>query len=666
MQYRDYIDGLRAIAVLSVVFFHAAPDMLPGGFVGVDVFFVISGFLITYIIASEIRNGTFTIAGFYLRRIRRLLPAAFVVYMFTFAAAAILLFPDAFREFGKSLIAATLIYANVHFAKRSGYFDAPSHEKPLLHTWSLSIEEQFYIVWPIFLLLFLPRIRSHWLMLLVTVTLLASLGYAEWAARKASATAFFDVFARIWELLTGAALALTIHHIRLNAALRESFAWLGLTLILASCVLLNEAVTFPGISALPACLGAAMVIASSFHQTTTASRLLSLSPIVFIGLISYSLYLWHWPVLTLARYYLERPLSVNEAFPLVLFAFIAAVLSWRYIERPFREGKAKIHWPSATIVKASAVCFISLLVVGLAVDKGNGWSWRYDETEKQLFEQMNSRNPYRSDCFGSEKSFSNDDICNFGKAKTKSQSYDIAIFGDSNADHFVPTFARQTKNAGLSGRQVTHSDCAALFGVRVKSRKRSKHKQCRNYQKTVIAFLEANPNLELAILGANWGAYEEQLTDNRLEDILPNNSEVAALYKPPQKTELEANLRATVEVFEQRGVKVLLVGRIPYQKKKHHLPVRCVVNAFRENKNSEFCGIETQSALADLSKSNQILQRIAADFENVTAVLPSDMMCNDKVCSVVRDGMFLYRDFKHLSGAGAHYLAKHIKLPELN
>lgn len=297
MHYRADIDGLRGISIISVVLFHARMPGFSGGFVGVDVFFVISGYLITGIIYGKLNEGTFTFEEFYVRRVRRIFPALSIVYICTFVAGLILSLPNDFRAFGKSLISSASFVSNYHFYGQAGYFDASSLSKPLLHTWSLSVEEQFYIFWPLAMVALWRFGRSNIWMPVLFAGMMISLVYGEWLLVSGDKyAAFYLPIARIWELLAGGVLALTISKLRITALAREGMAALGLVLIGGAVIGLSESDNFPGLLAAIPCLGAVLLIAAGHQQAPAVSALYANRLLVFVGLISYSLYLWHWPV----------------------------------------------------------------------------------------------------------------------------------------------------------------------------------------------------------------------------------------------------------------------------------------------------------------------------------------------------------------------------------
>lgn len=336
-EYRADIDGLRAIAILPVVFFHAGFGFAQGGFVGVDVFFVISGYLITSLVHREMLAGEFSLARFYERRVRRLFPALFAMLSACAVVAAWLLLPQDLRYFGGSLFATTLFSSNIFFWLEAGYFDVAAERKPLLHTWSLAVEEQFYLLFPFFLLLVLRYLPRRLVAVIGAVTVV-SLLTSEWMLRNSDSAAFYLAPFRAWELGLGASLALIAPRTRHDNRYAEAFAWLGLALISASVAAFSWQTPFPGLHALVPAVGAALVIWSGSRASTHAARILSARPLVFTGLISYSLYLWHWPLLVFARHFAIRELTAAERLGVLLASVVLAMASWRYIERPFRGG----------------------------------------------------------------------------------------------------------------------------------------------------------------------------------------------------------------------------------------------------------------------------------------------------------------------------------------
>ena len=362
MTYRADVDGLRAVAVLSVLLFHAGIGIAPGGFVGVDVFFVISGFLITSLIVSEHERGKFSIASFYERRARRILPALFAMLAVTLAIGSAILLRNDFHDLTRAATATSAFLSNVFFWRTAGYFNGASDLKPLLHTWSLGVEEQFYILFPVLVLVGLRLGGLRVLRLLVVLALVASFLLCLWAMDDHRDAAFYLAPTRAWELMIGAVLALGMLPDLRPRWLREIAGAVGLGLILWCVLTYSEARPFPGLRALWPCVGAGLVILAA---GSGVSRVLALRPLVFVGLISYSLYLWHWPILVFARYegyYAGGPI---EAALALAASGLLAVLSWRYIERPFKSRG--VLPDRRTLLAAATACIVGAVAVNVAL-----------------------------------------------------------------------------------------------------------------------------------------------------------------------------------------------------------------------------------------------------------------------------------------------------------
>ncbi|GAB4549132.1 MAG: hypothetical protein Fur002_26250 [Anaerolineales bacterium] len=335
--YRADIDGLRAIAVLAVILNHADVPLFSGGYVGVDIFFVISGYLITGIIARELTQGEFSLARFYERRVRRIFPALFAVLLFTTLAGALLYNAENFSDYGRSVIAATFFFSNVHFWKEVGYFDAPAQLKPLLHTWSLAVEEQFYIFFPL-LMAALARFAKRKTVWALSALALASFAYSVYQVYFGDpSAAFYLPQTRIWELLIGCLLALFVDRLSAGIGVKNALSFLGLAFIFAPILFYSENTPFPGVAAAAPVMGAALILFSGANAQPLVNRLLSAPPMVFIGKISYSLYLWHWGFFIFAKYYLIQPLSALQTAWLLFAALAVSSLSWKWIEQPFRH-----------------------------------------------------------------------------------------------------------------------------------------------------------------------------------------------------------------------------------------------------------------------------------------------------------------------------------------
>jgi len=406
LKYRADVDGLRAVAVLSVLAFHVGFSRTQGGFIGVDVFFVISGYLISSIIFSDIAASRFSIVGFYERRIRRIFPALFAVLAVSSAVAYIYLLPSELVDYAKSTLAAATSTSNFYFWKHSGYFDSPLSQ-PMLHTWSLAVEEQFYITFPLFLVLvrkFFPRRLRLSVVVFFFVSLLLS-GILVW---RKPGTAFYMPYTRAWEILLGTILSLGMFP-RLRSAWGRNLAALAGIGLIAFAVLFYSADTvFPGFSALVPCLGSALIIGVGESGSSVVGKVLSWRPVVFIGLISYSLYLWHWPVIVLrqmgllvgigaiARFLPGISISAHRFDVLleVALAFLLGTLSWRFVERPFRSGSLRLTGRPLFVLAGVATSV--LIAFSLWAVLAGGFRGRFSDDALQIASALDLKSETRS------------------------------------------------------------------------------------------------------------------------------------------------------------------------------------------------------------------------------------------------------------------------------
>ncbi|AZR42383.1 acyltransferase family protein [Marinobacter salarius] len=372
MQYRREIDGLRAVAVVPVILFHAGFTWFSGGYVGVDVFFVISGYLITSILLKDLLSGHFSIVTFYERRARRILPALTLVLLCTIPFAWLWFLPSQFQEFSKAVAATSLFASNILFWRDSDYFAPAAEENPLLHTWSLAVEEQFYIIFPIFLFLIWRCGKQVTLYGLIGLSIL-SLALSEYGWRNHPSANFYLLITRAWELGVGAICALYLleNQVKSNSYL----SFLGLMLILFSVVYYDASTPFPSLYALVPVIGTALIIIFSGSKTII-SRMLSLKLFVGIGLISYSAYLWHQPLFAFARIRTFGDPIPGLMLLLSAFSFFFAYLSWKFVEIPFRSGRVSFFNSRTKIFSLSAVSLVSLISFGAYGHLSDGASWR--------------------------------------------------------------------------------------------------------------------------------------------------------------------------------------------------------------------------------------------------------------------------------------------------
>ena len=391
MKYRAELDGLRAIAVVPIILFHAGFEYFSGGFVGVDVFFVISGYLITTIILSEKEQGTFSLVNFYERRFRRILPALFMVMLVSLIFSLLWVMPSYMEDFSQSLMAVSTFSSNILFWRESGYWEISNELKPLLHTWSLAVEEQYYVLYPLYLML-IWHFRKDWILGSFIVIAAISLATAQWGAYNKPIPTFYLLPTRAWELSIGAGIAYyflyrkqTVQILLSHKSVNEALGLLGLLMISYAVYVFDKGTPFPSLYALVPTVGTGLIILFSSSQTMVG-RLLSIKPLVAVGLISYGAYLWHWPLLVFARHLsLTEPSELTFAI-LALLSFPLAYLSWRYIEKPFRT---KSIFSRKAIFTLSFIGSVLFITVGLAGHFSNGfedfWLSRQSESVKATY-----------------------------------------------------------------------------------------------------------------------------------------------------------------------------------------------------------------------------------------------------------------------------------------
>jgi peptidoglycan/LPS O-acetylase OafA/YrhL len=453
LKYRAEIDGLRALAVVPVILFHAGFELFSGGFVGVDVFFVISGYLITTIILSELEQGKFSIVNFYERRARRILPALFIVMLVCIPFAWFWLLPRDMKDFSESLVAVPFFASNILFWRESGYFDAAAELKPLLHTWSLAVEEQYYVLFPIFLMLFW-RLGKRWVWVTLGLVFVASLAVAEWAAYNKPSAAFYLLPTRGWELLIGAFAAFYLSKVNrkdFGKGLSEVAGWFGVALIMYAVFAFSKATPFPGFYALVPTIGTVLVILFATQQTTVG-KFVGNKAFVGIGLISYSAYLWHQPLFAFAK---QRSLLEPNQFVfliLSIWALILAYFSWRFVEAPFRN-KSLIS--RRRVFLFSLVGSFLFVCVGLFGQLTDGKFYgRINGPIFDLDRRVNVNQGLSIDCEGDY---------NVSPNCSTSDKPEVLLWGDSYAMHLAQGFLASNPSIGLV--QKTVSVCGPFIGI---------------------------------------------------------------------------------------------------------------------------------------------------------------------------------------------------------
>ena len=496
--YRPDIDGLRAIAILGVLIFHLDKTLLPGGFLGVDVFFVISGYLITSIIRRDMEAGSFSIARFYERRIRRIMPAFFVVILAVLIAACVWILPAEIVPFGKSMRYALFSFGNVYFLSAAqDYFNSDAAQAPLLHTWSLGVEEQFYFVFPFVLLGLSKCCRGRLVMgLSVLGLLIASFVACLIKANTSTAACFFLLPYRAWEMLAGALLTfLPMSSMRLKWVMTLA-GWLGLGLILASMILVSETGFRPGLMAVGACTGSMLLIAAgaSAQGRFSAFRFLSWGPLVGLGLISYSVYLWHWPMIAFRGHYLPDPTLANHAI-LGLASLVLGWASWKWVESPFRRpGFLK----RGTIFALWAGLALAFLGLGMLIKKTDGLIQRYSPEVRAILKARERNEDFPTEI---KENWSPEKAPVYGD---RSKQPSIALWGDSHAHALMPWLDKRVKESRRAVKLLSMDGQIPAPGLVVKGEHDEDRTRCVDESMKLI--LESK-TIDTVIMHARWAFY---------------------------------------------------------------------------------------------------------------------------------------------------------------
>ena len=646
-RYRPDIDGLRALAVAAVVLFHAGVPGVPGGFVGVDVFFVISGYLITANIHGDLLVGRFSIAEFYERRARRILPALFVMMLGVWVGASLFL-PADLKLFAESTVAATLSLSNAFFWRHSGYFDVGASGSPLLHTWSLAVEEQFYIVFPLslWLLARLVRGRRERLTLALAMLWALSFGFSLWQVSHDQRAAFYLPFDRAWELLTGALLAVAAPPAPERHWVREATGATALALIVAPAALLSAAAPFPGVNALAPCVGAVLFIwcgAGEQARPTLAARILQSPPLVGLGLVSYSLYLWHWPLLVFARYYsLGSSPPTMEALA-VLAALLVAYASWALVERPFRQRAWLASRPA--LLAGCAASVLALCGLGGAAALAGGLPQRFTPAVQAMAAGADDHNGYRDHCFSLTPA--DLDAGRYCRIGVDNAAPTLAVWGDSHADALMSGFDALARAHAVAGVALTHGSCPPLLGVEVHEREDN---GCPPLNTSALGVIE-RLNIRKVVLAARWAGYAEgRLYIDGAPPVGMRRSGAQAL-RVGDHAMFTAALADTFARLRNEGRQVFIVLPAP-EAKRPVAETLALAAALHER-----VDLAPTRAAYDARQgfTRATIDRLSHQY-GVVEIDPAARLCGPERCRVELQGRSLYYDADHLSRRGARFL----------
>lgn len=631
--YRADIDGLRAICVTLVMLFHLGVPGFGGGFVGVDIFFVISGFLITGLIVNDVERKTFSLVKFYERRARRILPMLIIIVVVLAVAGYVLLLPGDYKVFGESARAALFASSNFYFMHHTGYFDIPAQTMPLLHTWSLGVEEQFYFVWPAAILLgrkLLGDSRRRQGTSLILV-ILASFVYSLWVTGHDQKMGFYSPVTRAWELALG---GLLIFIPRPRPQIAELMPAFGLSLIAISVYTLSAAAPFPRFNAIPSTVGAALVL---YPQATAAQRLLGATPLRSLGLVSYSLYLWHWPLIVFWRLYEnEQPtFPILTNLTLVATAVALSAFTWRYVEQPARRlrlGSTSVFGWSA------AVCLLSIIALSSIV-----WTKGYPGRLSPQMEAIDDKEKMwawtcpQSVSLGilANGSMTTSPSCAYG-ADWKTARHHAVIWGDSLSEHMAPIF-------DLAGRKSDTAiaiayACAAITGKgspRYISSDLTPNYDawCDPARDRVLDLITGQSEIDTVLLSTSWSF---------LLPLLDVSSEHDA------RKILRSGLDGLIDQLTKEKKRVIIVADVAANLGPD--PASCVMALHAEllrrpcPKDPAYIDIST---IGSQVETHQMLKDLVANHSGVALIDPMDFLCDSQRCKAVINGELIYRDAVH-------------------
>lgn len=634
--YRPDIDGLRAIAVLAVVLYHYGLVPLHGGFVGVDVFFVISGYLITGIIHKEITRGQFTFSGFYERRVRRIFPALFVVLLTTLVLGVWMFLPSDLLDLGKATIATLMFGSNILFWRQGGYFATSSDYNPLLHTWSLAVEEQFYIAFPIVLIFLARYFRGELrLKLVLAGCAIVSFGVAQWVQILRPDAVFYLSPLRAWELLVGAMLAIGVVPRVKQRSIQGAISWIAFAVLLWSLCWIDAGPDFPGWRAAIPVLATAVLLHVGADSDSMIQKFLELPPIRFIGLISYSLYLWHWPLLVFARYHNGmQPLAPWLPWILLAVSLALAAATYRWVETParHRNRQAADGTSRGAIFGVAAAASAILAGAALAARLDGGWKERFEPEVLALDAARHPLIPFKV-CDGVSPIAAKAE-CKLGVV---GGTPTVLLWGDSHALAWAPAFDIILKKNGKTGVLAVMSTCPPLIGV-----KNPINPNCYANNRRLMSLIRQDKFDTIAIV-AWWQAYSSP--DGRYTTYDDAGRQGNTNVFAPA-------LRSTVTVLARHARHVVVIGDTPGAPRD--IPFAAAIAAAR--------GAEEPPPLK-VSVVNVRMNRFwtaASDLHhwpNVDIVDPrSAFAVNGRYCYRDVNGRLLYRDGDHLSLSGAEFV----------
>lgn len=639
MTYRKDIDGLRAIAVLAVILYHAEIPGFGGGYVGVDVFFVISGYLITQLLAVSAEKPLRSqLKDFYLRRARRILPALFVTCLIVAVAAAAIFLPWDLATFGRYLAATPVFLTNVAaWATGGGYFASNLVHTPIAHFWSIAIEEQFYILYPLTFALIGKYVPRHQRLALVALAA-ASFAVCIWGSYRAPAASYFLAPSRAWELLFGGVLATSGQRSLKHQVANELLAAVALVTLAFVAYEYGANIRYPGWYAIAPCAASAILIQTGRQQATLVGKLLSLRPFVFTGLMSYSLYLWHYPVLVFANYYLLQEVHGSGLCVVIASIYLLAVASWKWIEIPIR--RRQLLESNRRFASSALIVSIVLLVTGILFWKSDGLQWRFPPETRVRGNAWLLDGNFLPTC----EKLSLDQIASGRLCSVGPQDSDAIrglVWGDSHAMVLLPAYEQLARLHHIRLFFAVRFACRPLVGATKRQWNESDRKYCGGFNAAVVQAVRLlDPRL--LILNAHW-------IDVDADIISPSSTEA-----DPGDSNFKRGLRETLRATSSINRAVCIVLDVPQF--KYDLPIALGV-ARERGIEEDFLKVTRAEAQEDFRGPENDIRALVQQQPMVRYVDPKDLLCPGDSCLFESGAELLYGDRNHLSWAGAQFIA---------
>ncbi|PIB25821.1 hypothetical protein BFP76_12510 [Amylibacter kogurei] len=651
LEYRNDIDGLRAIAVMSVIFYHIGFHHIQAGYAGVDVFFTISGFLIGGILLREKQTGNFSYRAFYARRARRILPALFAVIITSFGIGWFFSMPNELRYFGGAALSAILSVSNIWYFNVLDYFNPAATEDPLIHTWSLGIEEQFYLIFPLLLSLIWAFARKF---LLPVLVLLAFVSFVVMIVTNEDQpdAAFYLIHTRAWELLVGvilACIAARDSRWQTNSVVSSYLATFGLIVLVASLIWTPQHVVWPSVWTIPPIFGTALLLFFGGGKSI-ANKVLTFPPMILIGLISYSAYLWHQPVLAYFATMGRQPQSIWAMLLLTAVILGLAWLSWRWIETPFRKGGLNTRKVSTLLIGQAAI----ILLFSVAGHVTKGFPSRLPQAALEILDEKGLLSPTYEKCLPSRPESWTRDLASQTCIHGDHNFPRVALLGDSHAGTLANALGEALQSSGLSIQEFTLSGCTSIPNVQSNAQKRAL--ACSDYAHRVRDFIAKSNDYDVVVIHAVWEYYfvnKEVVAPNghfhKNEQFLFPISGQPDMSDEQRQIAIVQELSQLISDLKQAGKHVVLVQPTPSP--WFDIPRFAARSLWNSGKEIDELGYPVSNFKDLIDPTNDMLIKAASG--KATLVNPMEQLCaNDGECLVIKDGRPLYADHNHLSVYG--------------